>query len=109
MHCAVSQVQIDEVLIRHSQLSAHLLEVVDCQDVETNSDLPLDVASRKDSCGILKNRILFSLAERDPSRLASGGGGWSSFICPLAGFANARWALIVLGIVLHSRRMLNIV
>src|ERR1035441_8585614 len=39
---AVSQKQIDEVLIRHPQLSNHSLEVIHRRDIEANSDLALE-------------------------------------------------------------------
>jgi hypothetical protein len=41
LHGAVSQEQVDEVLIRHPQLGRHVLEVVDRRGVEANGDLTL--------------------------------------------------------------------
>jgi hypothetical protein len=43
LHGAVSQEQIDEVLIGHSQLCRHLLEVVHRRNIKANGDLALEL------------------------------------------------------------------
>jgi hypothetical protein len=43
IHRAVSQKQIDEILIWHPQLSRHFLKVVHGSGIETNGDLTLEL------------------------------------------------------------------
>src|SRR5580693_4786183 len=43
LHSAVSQEQVDEVLIRHPQFGRHLFEVVDCRGVEADGHLTLEL------------------------------------------------------------------
>jgi hypothetical protein len=40
---AVSQKQINEVLIRHAQFGRHFLEVAYCTGIKANRDLPLEL------------------------------------------------------------------
>jgi hypothetical protein len=42
-HGAISQEQVDKVLVRHPELSRHILEVIDRHSVEANRDLTLEL------------------------------------------------------------------
>jgi hypothetical protein len=43
LHGAVSQEQVDQVLIWHSQLGRHVLEVIYRRGIETDGDLTLEL------------------------------------------------------------------